>query len=194
MRQRDVAEHGDLLHAQLRMLRRNRGPRLVFQWIEHRVMRMNTRQPFLVQLIVHNRHQPLHPVVIVGPVADDLQAVRQIAEGVREIWFQLQRRRVALYRFGNVPRILNALLAHDRSVADAHLVDARQIAVRVSERRVYVDRTCVALHRVLNISKFLECVAHVRVGIGEGGRYPNRLLNQGISILQVTAHFGSRIE
>lgn len=50
---------------------------------------------------------------------------------------------------------------------NSHLVDRSQIAVSISKSRVDLDGTGVALQGSLYILHFLQCVAHVRVGISK---------------------------
>lgn len=70
--------------------------------------------------------------LIVRPIADDLQAVRQVAVGVREVRLELQGGPVRLDRLRDVAGVL---------------VDAGEVAVGVGKRRVYVYGARVALQR-----------------------------------------------
>ncbi len=60
------------LHAQLGVPGCDSFPLLMTERIQHGVMGMDGRKPLLLQLIVHNRHQLLHPLLVVAPVADYL--------------------------------------------------------------------------------------------------------------------------
>ena len=55
--------------------------------IQHAVVGMNGCDVVLCQLIMSDLHQRFHPVFVIGPVADQLHAMGQIAVGVRELGF-----------------------------------------------------------------------------------------------------------
>lgn len=60
------------------------------------MMRMHRWQPVFLQLIGDYADQSLHSGGIVCPIADDLQAMSQIAESIGEIGFQFQSGAVTL--------------------------------------------------------------------------------------------------
>ena len=64
------------------------------------------RQPVPLQLVGHDRDELLHARLVVGPVADDLLAVGQVAVGVREVRLQAQRGPVRLDRLRDVAGVL----------------------------------------------------------------------------------------
>lgn len=134
---------------------------IVRQGIEHGVMRMNARQTVLLELLGNDGHQLLHSRVVVGPIADNLQAMRQIAIGIGKIGLELQCRSVGLNGLGDVARVL---------------VNRREIRVGVGKGRIYLYGPCVALQCTLYVLHLLEGVAHVGVGIGECRLNANCLL------------------
>ena len=103
--------------------------------IEHGVVRMNAGQPILLQLIRHNVDNLLHAAAVVRPVADDLQAVGQVAVGVREVRLELEGGAVALDGLGYVAAVL---------------VHRGEVAVRVRKGGVDLNGAGVALQRTLH--------------------------------------------
>ena len=95
---------------------------------------MDAGQPVLLQLIRHNVHNLLHPPVVVRPVADDLEAVGQVAVRVGKVGLQLECGPIALDGLGNVAAVL---------------VHAGEVAVRVRKGRVDLDGARVALQCTL---------------------------------------------
>lgn len=95
-----------LLDAEVGVAGRDGAPEVVAQRVQHGVVRVHGRQPVLLQLLGHDAHQLLHARLVVGPVAHDLQAVRQVAVGVGEVGLQLERRAVRLDGLGDVARVL----------------------------------------------------------------------------------------
>ena len=69
----------DLLNAKLRVLLGYADSLRMRERIKHRVVWMNARQSFAFELLVNERHNFAHSLLIVGPIAHNLQAVRQIA-------------------------------------------------------------------------------------------------------------------
>lgn len=68
-----LVEHADLLDAQLRVAVGDGLPEIVAQRVEHRVVRVNRRQPVLLQLVGHDVDEGLHAGRVVGPIADNLR-------------------------------------------------------------------------------------------------------------------------
>ena len=67
-----LVEHADLLDAELGVPVGDGLSEIVAQRVEHRVVRVNRRQPVLLELVGHDVHEGLHPGRVVRPVADDL--------------------------------------------------------------------------------------------------------------------------
>ena len=101
------------------------------------------------------------PGVVICPVADDLQAVGQVAVRVGEVGLQLQGCSVALDGFRDVPAVL---------------VHGREVGVRVRKRRVDLYSARVALQRPLDVVHFLQGVAHVAVRVRKCRLDPDGLL------------------
>ncbi len=57
-------------------------------------------------LICHDGDERLLPGCVVRPIADDLEAVGQVAVGVGEVGLELERGAVALDGLGDVARVL----------------------------------------------------------------------------------------
>lgn len=85
---------------------------------------MDRRQSLLGQLILNDQHQLFHSVVVVAPIADDLQTMGQVAKCVREVTLQLQSGAVTVNSLWNVAGVF---------------VDAGQIAVRVGKRWIDLE-------------------------------------------------------
>ena len=60
------------------------------QRVEHRMVRVNRRQPIAFQLLANDVNQSFHSCIVVGPVTDDLQTMGQIAVSIGKIRFQFQ--------------------------------------------------------------------------------------------------------
>ena len=122
--------------------------------IEHAVVGMNGGDVVLSQLVVRDLNQRFHPVLVIGPIADELHAMRQIAVGVGEIGFELQRLGVVSDGFVDVARVF---------------VDGGQVGISVGKSRIDLNRSQVTIDGALQIAHLLQRVAHVRIRIGEGG-------------------------
>ena len=147
-----LVQDADLLQAEHGVSVGDALPVLVGQRVQHGVMRVNRRQPILVQLIGHDGHQGLLSGHVVRPVADDLQTVGQVAVRVREVGLQFQSRAIGLDGLGDVAGVL---------------VNRGQIRMGVREGRIDLYGPCVALQGPLDVLHLLEGVAHIGIGIGE---------------------------
>lgn len=59
---------------------------LMGQRVQHGVVGVHRGQAVPLQLLPDNGHQLLHACVVVCPVTHDLQAVGEVAVGIREVW------------------------------------------------------------------------------------------------------------
>lgn len=110
------------------------------------MMRVYTGQSVFIQLLGNYRYQLLHTGFIVSPIAYYLQTMRQVAVGIGEVWFQLQRGSIGLNRFGNVAGIL---------------MDRCQVGMSVSEGRIDLNGPRIALQSALYILHLFQCVTHI---------------------------------
>lgn len=77
-------------------------PKVMTQGIEHGMVRMDRGQPVLLELFGHYANKFLHAGIVIGPIADYLQAVGQITVGIWKIRFQFQCSSVTLDGFSNI--------------------------------------------------------------------------------------------
>ena len=71
------------------------------------MVRMDRWQPIAFQLLADDVNEALHTRVVVGPIANDLQTVGQVAVRVRKVGFQFQRRAIRLDGFRDIAGILH---------------------------------------------------------------------------------------
>ena len=145
-------KRGDLLQTERSVASGYPFPLRVSQRVKHAVMRMDRWETVLRQLVGDNLNDTGHAGLVVRPVADDLETVGEVTEGVREIGFQLESHAVGGDGLGDVPGVL---------------VDGREVAVGVGEGGVYLNGTGVALEGALKVLHLLEGVPHVAVGVGK---------------------------
>ena len=75
---------------------------IVRQWIEHGMMRVNAGKSVFIELLGDDGHEFLHPSLVIGPVANDLQTMGEVAISIWEIWLQLEGCPVGLNGLGDV--------------------------------------------------------------------------------------------
>ena len=109
-------------------------------------------QAIALQLLADNVNESLHASVIVAPVADDLQTVREVAVGVGKVGLELERRAIRLDGVRYVAGIL---------------VDRRQITVGVGEGRIDLNGARVALQGTAYVLHLFQRVTHVGICVSE---------------------------
>ena len=148
-------------------------PLRVSQRVQHAVVRMDRRETVLCQLLGDDLNDTGHTGLVVRPVADDLETVGEVTEGVREIGFQLERHAVRGDGLGDVPGVL---------------VDGRKVAVGVGKGGVYLNGTGVALEGTLKVLHLLEGVPHVAVGVGKVRVYSYGFFVVQEGVLELALH------